>query len=340
MPISVRSFAKINIGLAIGPKRADGFHQLGTVYQTISLHDTIRVDIRPGTGIEIRCRDQRVPLDESNTCYRVADRVMRSLKRRHKVVITIEKHLPVQGGLGAGSSNGVATLLAMERGLKEELPPEERLRITAAVGSDLPLFLLGGTILGMGRGELVFPLHDQPEYDVVIVTPKAGVSTPQAFAKWDELVAQEQASNSGLTPAIDSDRISVFSRSVFAWLRPTAGVPAAGSPSHAEEAFGETSDGDRAETSLLDLVRAGIENDFERVVFPQYPELRELKRALEREGARYASLSGSGSTLYGLFDNAEIAAQAARRVSESRGVTAVAARTVSRRRYWDEVLSS
>src|SRR3954449_1572413 len=115
MPSSVRSCAKINIGLAIGPIRDDGFHELRTVYQTIALHDIIKAEIGRGTGIEIRCKNPRVPADESNTCYRAADRFMKSIGQRGKVIVTIEKSLPVQGGLGAASSNAVCTLLALER---------------------------------------------------------------------------------------------------------------------------------------------------------------------------------------------------------------------------------
>lgn len=326
MPITLCSFAKINLGLVIGPKRADGFHELRTVYQTISLHDTIRVDVKAGTGIEVRSRDARVPQDETNTCYRVADRVMKSLKRRGRVVITIEKNLPVQGGLGAGSSNAVATLLALERLLKEELPPPERLRVTCEVGSDLPLFLVGGTVLGVGRGEQVFPLADMPQANVVVVAPNKGVSTPEAFSAWDGYAAKEFAAgrngSSALTDDALSDRMSAFSQSVFSWLRPTAGVP--------------TKSGGRVETPLLDLVRAGIENDFERVVFSLYPELRGWKRALEREGAQYASLSGSGSALYGLFDSAKDAESAAAKIS-SEGVTAFAAQTLTRSEYWGRI---
>src|SRR3954468_14668209 len=109
MPCSVRSFAKINIGLAIGATRPDRFHELRTIYQTIAVNDVIRVDVKSGSGIEIKCRDPRVPSDETNTCYRVAERVLKLLKHRAKVSITIEKNLPVQGGIGAGSANAVAT---------------------------------------------------------------------------------------------------------------------------------------------------------------------------------------------------------------------------------------
>ena len=106
-----------------------------------------------------------------------------------RVTITIEKRLPVQGGLGAGSGNAVATLLALERALKKKLPGAERLRIAAEVGSDLPLFLVGGTVLGVGRGEEVYPLPDLPSVRCVVVTPEIGVSTPKAFADWDAMMS-------------------------------------------------------------------------------------------------------------------------------------------------------
>ncbi len=323
MPTSILSFAKVNLGLKIGPARADGFHELRTIYQTIALHDVIKVDLQRGAGIEIRCKDPRVPRDESNTCYRVAERVMRAMRGRGKVIIWIEKQLPVQGGLGAASSNAVATMFALERELGTPLVAEERLRIAAEVGSDLPLFLIGGTVLGVDRGQEVYPLPDLPPMNLVVLTPAVGVSTPQAFANWDALVAREIE----LTHAGAAGTIKQFGSVVYTWLNkgflsqagPASGVPAVG--------------GDRAETPLLDLVRAGIENDFERVVFPEHPELREAKRVLEREGARYASLSGSGSTLYGVLASAEEASAAMKRISAA-GYSAVATHTLTREAYW------
>lgn len=319
MTVSVRSFAKINIGLAIGGARADGFHELRTMYQTVAIHDVVRVDVEAGEGIEIRCADERVPRDETNTCYRVAERVLRLVKAPGRVVITIEKHLPVQGGIGGGSSNAVATLFAMERCLQTTIPAAEKLRIASEVGSDLPLFLLGGLVLGCGRGEEVYPLTDLPEVPCVVVTPPVAVSTPQAFRDWDALMAAASA-GVGLTLPAASATIKGFSSSAFEWLcgMTSSGVPAAG--------------GDRAETLLLDLVRTGIVNDFERVVFPQHPELRDVKCALERAGAGYASLSGSGSTLYGLFRTME----AARSVAEElkvQGFPAMATSTLPRNAY-------
>ncbi len=321
MATALRAFAKINLGLRIGRARPDGFHELRTIYQTIGLHDTVKVDVQRGVGIEIKCKDPRVPSDETNTCARVAERVLRLVKQRAKVVITIEKGLPVMGGLGAASANAVATLLGLERELKAEIAADEKLRIASEVGSDLPLFLVGGTVLGVGRGEEVFPLHDLEVLNMVVAMPGVGVSTPAAFAAWDKL-ADGQAK---LTKGAEPDKINTFSQQVFSWLcsTQTSGVP-------------RGKRGDRAETLLLDLVRAGIENDFERVVFPQHPELRDVKRKLEREGAKYASLSGSGSALYGLFGSQEEAVSAAAALVKA-GTPAQATTTLPRKEYWDRM---
>ena len=235
----------------------------------------------------------------------------------------------MQGGLGAASSNAVATMLALEKELKQQLAPEERLRIASEVGSDLPLFLVGGTVLGTGRGEQVYPLEDLPSFHCVIATPEVGVSTPVAFADWDKKWAAKtgaKLTDPKLTTPNGSDRMNTFSRTVYEWLSgsytPT-GVPSKG--------------WDRAEALLLDLVRTGIENDFESVVFPKYPAIREVKRALERSGAKYVSLSGSGSAVYGLFADQESAGKAAKKL-EDNDIPAHATVTLPRERYWKELM--
>jgi 4-diphosphocytidyl-2-C-methyl-D-erythritol kinase len=328
MPVTVCSFAKINLGLSIGQLRPDGFHELRTVYQTIALHDMVRVQVVHGTGIEIRCADARVPKDESNTCYRMVERAMAALKAKGRVVIEIEKRLPVQGGLGGASGNAIAALLGLERALKKQLSPAEKLRIAAKVGSDLPLFLVGGTVLGVGRGEEVYPLPDLPAIPCVVATPEIGVSTPKAFADWDALADKRMDK---LTPADPSDRMLKLGREVSAWLsgRPQENVKTG----KAVSGVPASRDRGRAETLLLDLVRTGIENDFESVVFPQYPELREVKRLLERAGALYASLSGSGSATYGLFGSSVAARKAAVRLRKS-GIPAAVTTMLTRRQYW------
>ena len=321
--VKVRSFAKINLGLSIGPLRPDGFHQLCTAYQTVGIHDLITVAVKRGSGIEIECNDPRVPRDATNTCYRIAQGLMSALHAQGKVLIAIDKRLPVQGGLGGASSNAAATLLALERELGRQVPGPEKFRICAEVGSDLPLFLIGGTILGAGRGEQVFPLPDLPSTACVLIAPEIGVSTPQAFRDWDQAAGEDK-----LTLSAYSDKINEFGRRLSSWLSgfaQTSGVPAKGRG--------------RAETPLLDLVRTGIENDFEKVVFPKYPELREIKSVLGKAGAFYGSLSGSGSTLYGLFRSTRQAEKAAGSL-QKQGIRAHATTTLARQQYWIKFLVS
>jgi len=387
MPVTVRSFAKINLGLRIGALRADGFHELRTVYQTIALHDVIRVSVVRGSGIEIRCDDSRVPKDESNTCYRIVEQAMAALRARGRVVIEIEKRLPVQGGLGGASGNAVAALLALERALKKELSAPERLRIAAEVGSDLPLFLVGGTVLGVGRGEEVYPVPDLPTIPCVVATPDIGVSTPKAFTDWDLLVAggpqglkpesledpigtaeavpsHVNANISGqvgilkpaelrsawtggdarrsidqwvkLTLDASSDRMNEFGRVLSAWLGSQSQTKHKSGRASASSGVPVSKGRGRAGNPLLDLVRTGIENDFERVVFPKYPELREVKSVLVRAGAVYASLSGSGSATYGLFASREAGEKAAARLRKD-GVPATATTTLTRPQYWKKI---
>lgn len=366
MAVTVRSFAKINLGLAIGAARPDGFHALRTVYQTIALHDVIRLQVRRGTGIEIQCADLRVPRDASNTCYRMVERAMATLKVRGRIVIEIEKRLPVQGGLGGASGNAVAALLALERATGKAMDGAERLRLAAEIGSDIPLFLAGGTVLGVGRGEEVYPLPDLPSMPCVVVTPEIAVSTPKAFADWDRLcgadvpargdievrsiwpgqspgptqpvprtagVGRPHVNPAKLTRVKASDRMVELGRALSAWLsQPQKKVKSGKALSGVPAKHGRG----RAETPLLDLVRTGIENDFEQVVFPQYPELREVKRVLGQAGAVYASLSGSGSALYGLFASGAAARNAAERLRKT-GFPAVATTTLTRRQYWKRI---
>jgi 4-diphosphocytidyl-2-C-methyl-D-erythritol kinase len=339
MTVTVPSFAKINLGLRIGAAREDGFHELLTVYQTLALYDVIRVSAGKGSGIEIVCQDPRVPRDESNTCFRVVEKALGILGVKARVKIEIEKRLPVQGGLGGASANAVATLLALEPVLKKSLSGADRFRIAAEVGSDLPLFLVGGTVLGVGRGEHVFPLPDLPSTPCVVVTPEVGVSTPNAFAEWDrrtqgaggaaiadELFRRKSGTAGKLTMSPMSARMNEFSRGLSAWLSELH----TGAPSRFWGGRG------RAGNPLPWLVRAGIENDFEQVVFPEYPELREGKRALLRAGATYASLSGSGSALYGLFRSKKAASSAALKIRKQ-GWTAHVTATLPRRPYWSKI---
>jgi 4-diphosphocytidyl-2-C-methyl-D-erythritol kinase len=322
MPTRVRSHTKINLGLSIGPLRPDGFHQLTTVYQTLSLHEWVTVEAHPAaaTRITLSSTHPRVPTDATNTAWRMLEHCLERLGLSAQVHIHIDKQLPLQGGLGAGSANAVAALIALEQELNRRLPPPDRLDLAAAIGSDVPLFLLGGAVAGVGRGEEVFPLPDMLSYPCVIALSTTGVSTPQAYRDWDALT---QAS---LTQGTPSDTLAMLSRS----------IAAAFSEPHSSGVFSLRED--RAEDPLLALVRTGIENDFEQVVFPQYPSLGEIKRILvggpsTGDAAIYAGLSGSGSALFGLYRTAEAAKAAFERLGRH-GVTGLVTSTLPRSDYW------
>ena len=343
MPTTVRSHAKINLGLGIGAPREDGFHSLVTVYQTLELHDLVTVTAIPAatTTIRITANDPRVPTDSRNTAWKMVALALESAGIQADVLIQIDKRLPIQGGLGAGSANAIAALV----GLETELPtitsltpnwPALRLALAAEVGSDVPLFLIGGTVLGLDRGQQVYPLPDLDQVWCLIATPAVGVSTPQAFRDWDALCAAD-----GLTPRASAAKLNELSRayaSAFAGAIPGAthgpgssGVPASG--------------GDLAGPQESVLVRTGIsswiQNDFERVVFPQHPSLAEIKRLLAAAGtpeaAIHTSLSGSGSALFGLY-LARRDAQAVRQRLNAAGVQSQMTQTLPRSVYWAQML--
>jgi 4-diphosphocytidyl-2-C-methyl-D-erythritol kinase len=354
MPTPVRSHAKINLGLGIGAPRADGFHALATVYQTLELHDlvTVRAERANATALRLTSNDRRVPTDARNTAWKIVELALKALEIRAEVEIHIEKRLPVQGGLGAGSANAVAALVGIEAELGIEpkgssLPPYEqnalvgwgtrRLEIAGHVGSDVPLFLIGGTVLGLDRGQEVYPLPDIEAVWCVVATPAVGVSTPQAFRDWDALCAAE-----GLTAAASTDKLNEMSRayaSAFAGAIPGGGQ---GDGSSGVLSAGEDLAGPQESALVRTGISSWIQNDFERVVFPQHPSLREIKRLLAASGtpeaAIHASLSGSGSALFGLYltrRDAE-AAQVRLRVA---GVESALTRTLPRSDYWGGMLA-
>ena len=349
MPTTVRSHAKINLGLGIGAPREDGFHSLTTVYQTLELHDLLTISAKPAkaTTLRLTSNDKRVPADERNTAWKMVELALKTLEINVEVEIHIEKRLPVQGGLGAGSANAVAALVGLEKELGstdqgsrirtcEVRWMAKRLEIAAEVGSDVPVFLIGGAVLGLDRGQQVSPLPDFEQVWCVVATPAIGVSTPQAFRDWDALCISE-----GLTATASADKLNTLSRtyaSAFAGAIPGGwhGDGSSGVLPHREDLAGPQESA---------LVRTGIcswiQNDFERVVFPQHPSLREIKRLLAGSGtpeaAIHASLSGSGSALFGLYltrGDAE-AAQARLRAN---GVESELTRTLPRSDYWGKML--
>jgi 4-diphosphocytidyl-2-C-methyl-D-erythritol kinase len=367
MPTAVRSHAKINLGLGIGAPRADGFHALCTVYQTLEVFDVVTVTARPSavTTLRLSSNDARVPTDERNTAWKMVALALEALGITAEVEIAIEKRLPVQGGLGAGSANAVAALVGLEvelgvgsrineshpsrknkdaAGVGHPAPsglgwPSKRLEIAARVGSDVPLFLIGGAILGLDRGQEVYPLPDFEAVWCVVALPEVGVSTPQAFRDWDALCAEE-----GLTAEASTDKLNELSRayaSAFAGRIPQ-GRQRAGSSGVLSRELDEENLAGPSESALVRTgITSWIANDFECVVFRQHPSLAEIKRILAASGtpeaALHASLSGSGSALFGLY-RTQGDAEAARERLRGAGVKSLLTRTLPREKYWREML--
>ena len=295
-PITIRAFAKLNLSLRVKDTRADGFHELQTIFQAVDLYD--RVTFAPGSGpVEIRCAASGVPTDRSNIVWKAAARLWRAAGRDgdpRDVVITLEKRIPVRAGLGGGSSNAAAALVGLRRLWKLGLDDGQLFAIAAELGSDVPYFFVGGTALGLGRGEQVYALADLPRWPVVIVVPAFGVTTKDAYGWLDE---QRQRQNSG------------------------SGVMFQG---HSEQAI---------PPRLLALPCPGValSNDLEEPVVRRFAEIGRLKQGLCDRGAMLAAMSGSGSAVFGVFESATAAILAAKALKRG-GKTAFAVRFLPRRK--------
>jgi 4-diphosphocytidyl-2-C-methyl-D-erythritol kinase len=185
--ITVRALAKINLALQVTGVRRDGYHELRTIFQSVSLHDTLTFSRARGP-FEIECTDPACPADRTNLVWKAAEAVWRAGKWRgapRDLHVRIEKRIPVQSGLGGGSSDAAAAIRACAALWKVRLDRERLHEIAATLGADVPYFLEGGTVLGLGRGDTLFPLTDRPAAWVTIVIPPFGVSTKDAFKWWD-----------------------------------------------------------------------------------------------------------------------------------------------------------
>src|SRR5882757_3261525 len=232
--VRIPAFAKINLRLDILGKRADGFHELRTVFQTISLHDELRLRASPRSGIALSIEGNQ-PLSaepaEKNLVYRAVDALRSELKIRGDVEINLHKAIPAGGGLGGGSSDAAAALLGYLRLTGKKVARDRLIEIAVSLGADVPFFLFGGRALGVNKGDEIYPLPDIPKLHVLVVSPKKiHVSTPDAY-RW------VKASPVGLTKSAGTTKLFEFC--ALCWS-------AQGS---------------------------GLSNDFEGPVFRRYPRL-------------------------------------------------------------------
>jgi 4-diphosphocytidyl-2-C-methyl-D-erythritol kinase len=271
--VRIPAYAKVNLRLEVLGKRADGFHELRTVFQTVSLHDHLRLKPARQSGISLTVLGNSAlsaePL-EKNLVYRAVDALRRELKIRSGLEILLEKKIPAGRGLGGGSSDAAAALLGYLRLTGKRIDAARLLAIAANLGADVPFFLFGGRALGVGKGEEIYPLPDLPSSSYLIISPKEiHVPTPEAY-RW--LDAPELAS---LTKSAAAHKLYKFC--ALCWS--SAG--------------------------------AGLSNDFEGAVFRRHARLDEIKRALLQRGASEALLAGSGSAVFGVFPSPAKARRAA-----------------------------
>jgi 4-diphosphocytidyl-2-C-methyl-D-erythritol kinase len=259
-PFSLPSFAKVNLYLRVAGKRSDGFHEICTVFQTISLHDVLT--FRDADSLQMTCSDPSVPVDSANLVIRAAQMLGERSGTNRGAHIHLQKNIPSPGGLGGGSSNAAIALIGLERLWGASLPASELRVIAARLGSDIPFFLTGGTALGTGRGENVEHIADIEEPYMIVVTPDIGVATSDAYSA----LAAANLTFDG------SDRILRVCRN---------------------------------EAQSLDLHHTAMTNDFERPLFAAFPEIGEVKQELLRLGAVNALLSGTGASVFAIFDKQE-----------------------------------
>jgi len=287
---SLPSFAKINWQLRILGKRDDGFHELFTVFQAVSLHDTIH--FAAAEKLDLTCDDPEVPVDGKNLIIKAADHIRDRFGISSGAAIHLEKLIPSPGGLGGGSSNAAVALIGLTRLWDISVTDADLLEIGAALGSDVPFFLFGGTAMGTGRGEHIEPIIDVSEPYLLIVTPATRVSTHDAFAK---LAA----------PTLTNE---VLNR-----ILPVC----------------------RKDAEPLDLRYSVLINDFETSVFNTFPEIREVKEALLELGAVNAAMSGSGASVFAIFDKLETRQSAINALDIRSTWRKFAVATVSRSEYRD-----
>ncbi|HKN76095.1 MAG TPA: 4-(cytidine 5'-diphospho)-2-C-methyl-D-erythritol kinase [Candidatus Acidoferrum sp.] len=270
--VRIPAFAKINLRLDILGKRPDGYHELRTIFQSVSLHDELRLRDARRQGIALSIQGNSVLSQEpsqKNLVYRAVDALRRELKIRSGVEIELRKKIPAGRGLGGGSSDAAAALLGYLRLTGRKLPVPRLLEIASSLGADVPFFLFGGRAMGVSRGDEIYPLPDIPKLPILIVSPRdIHVPTPDAY-RW--LKARPLT----LTKGASDPKLWRFC--ALCWS-------AQGS---------------------------GLSNDFERPVFRRHPRLDQIKRALLQRGAAEASLAGSGSAVFGVFPSPTMARRAA-----------------------------
>ena len=289
--------AKINLGLQVLGKRADGYHNLVSLMVPVSLCDELRVEMNP-RKIELHCPNSNLPTTKENLVYQAARLALDECGRVGGVTVELRKNIPEGAGLGGGSSDGAATLLAVNQLLGSPMGHGDLHRLAAKLGADVPFFLLGGWAVAQGIGDLLTPVENVPILWTVLLYPNFQVSTRWAYE------------NLTLTSRANESKFNILGDTY-------AGEMAA---SHQKLL-------DRQGLALEDILPLLV-NDFEPLVFGHYPQLLDLKNSLLAAGAKAVPMTGSGPTLVGLFPSEEKARRAYYLLRREENVTAFVAHSL------------
>jgi len=266
--LTLKSHAKINIGLQVLNQRQDGYHNLHTIFQELDFHDTITLT-KTDRNFELSSTTKDFPLDKSNTCHKAYSLLKKEFPDIGGVHVHVDKQIPQGAGLGGGSSNGAAILKGLNQLCELGLSDYDLEQIAVKIGADVPFFIQGGCQLGEGIGEKLTPISKRLPYSILLAVPPVSISTSWAYK--------------GLKNGLEAEGRKANFADLF-----------------------------RRDEIPFELFK----NDFERIVIPAHPEIGRIKDALIKNGALYASLSGSGSTVFGMFDE-DTAASAAESVLPS-----------------------
>lgn len=290
--ITLPAFAKINRTLRVLGRRPDGYHELETIFQTVTLCDEITFSLRGDDAITLTCDVAEIPVNDTNLIVRAAMALRQRYGIRKGVTIHLKKRIPAQGGLGGGSSDAAVTLLALAHLWQIETDRQQLEEIGSRLGADVPFFFTGGTALGTGLGTEVTALSDAPTSHLLIVTPNVKVSTADAY----------KALNAPALTKVGGDIILSSSR-----LR----------------------------AQISDSSHIDLRNDFEQVIYRLYPEIMRVRDVLLREGAQGALLSGSGASVFGIFESVEAQEGAAQALAAEKSWRVFKCTSLSRAEYWE-----
>lgn len=274
--ITERGYAKINLYLDITSKYEDGYHQVNTVMQTVSLSDDVALSLNDSGKIELTCDNADIPLDEGNIAYRAAELFFKRSSVRSGVNIAITKRIPVSAGLGGGSADAAAVLRGLNELFDRPFSKDKISELGAELGADVPFCIVGGTVVADGRGDHLSHVAPMRGCYIVLANGGEGISTPFAYRQLDnkyhnfENGAHRTHTHTSLVEALERGSVAALSSELY--------------------------------------------NVFEKAILPIRPVAQEIRNTLTEMSAKGILMSGSGPTVFGIFDDEKLAESAAAKI--------------------------